>query len=62
MDYFTLCMCIHVFVWVENACKMFLQILVERKFGSGIESGEITVCCMRVIEMCNQMVFYISLL
>lgn len=31
----------HVFVWVENADKMFLQILVERKFGSRIEGGEI---------------------
>lgn len=27
--------------------KMFLQILVERKFESGIESGEITVCCVK---------------
>lgn len=31
----------HVFVWVENADKMFLQIPVERKFESGIEGGEI---------------------
>lgn len=31
----------HVFVWVENADKMFLQILVEWKFKSGIEGGEI---------------------
>ena len=36
---------------------MFLQILVERKFESGIESGEIAVCCIKVKEMvCNQMV------
>lgn len=55
MDYFTLSMCMHVFVWVVNAYKMFLQILVEE---SGIESGEITVCCLKVIAMsCNQMVF-----
>lgn len=58
MDYFTLCMCMHVFMWVVNAYKMFLQILVEQKFESGIESGEITVCCLKVIVMsCNQMVF-----
>lgn len=38
----------HVFVWVVNAYKMFLQIPVKRKFESGIESGEITVCCMKV--------------
>lgn len=31
----------HVFVRVENADKMFLQILVERKFESRIEGGEI---------------------
>lgn len=58
MDYFTLSMCMHVFVWMVNAYKMLLQILVEQKFESGIESGEITVCCLKVIAMsCNQMVF-----
>ena len=57
MDYFTLRMSIHVFVWVENAYKMFLHNPVERKFESGIESGEITVCCVKVKEVCNQMVF-----
>lgn len=31
----------HVFVWVVNAYKMFLQIPAERKFESGIEGGEI---------------------
>lgn len=57
MDYFALCMFMHVFVWVVSAYKMFLQILVERKFESGIESGEIAVCCIKVKEMaCNQMV------
>lgn len=48
MDCFPLCMCMHAFVWVVNACKMFLQILVERKFESGIESSEITVRCVKV--------------
>lgn len=31
----------HVFLWVESADKMFLQIVVEQKFESGIEGGEI---------------------
>lgn len=48
MDHFTLSICMHVFMWVGNAYKMFLQILVEWKFESGIESGETTVCCRKV--------------